>query len=132
MSALSEDEIKRSIGIKIREYRLSRGYSRLKLGIKVGISGDQILKYETGQDHVRASMLWKISEALNVPIILFIGSLRLDEYATDDSDHLALPDDRTIFAAFQSIAPPEVRERVARLILALAAQCNESQDGSKR
>ncbi|WP_167376069.1 helix-turn-helix domain-containing protein [Methylobacterium tarhaniae] len=126
----SEDEIKRSIGKKIREYRLTRGYSRLKLGMKIGISDAQIFKYEAGQDHVRASVLWQISEALEVPVILLFGSSASSGYTDDEPDYLSLPDEATIFAAFRRIAPPDIQARVARLILALAVQDGESQGGS--
>ncbi|MGX7705780.1 helix-turn-helix domain-containing protein [Methylobacterium sp. Gmos1] len=124
---------KRAIGQKIREFRLSRGVSRLKLGIMIGVSDHQVMKYELGQDNVSASILWKICSVLRCPVDSFfilpesgpIGSEAVGNEAV-------LLDDQAVLAAFRRITPAEVRLRVARLILTLAAQSTEAQaDGTE-
>lgn len=86
------------------------------------------MKYELGQDHISAGLLWKICSILRCPIdSIFIpteiGRVGL-EAAQDDAP---LPDEQAILAAFRRITPPEVRMRVARLILSLAAQGAEAE-----
>nr|WP_272913323.1 helix-turn-helix domain-containing protein [Methylobacterium sp. SyP6R] len=112
----------------MRAFRLDRGIYRLKLGDLVGVSDHQIMKYELGQDHISAGLLWKICSILRCPIdSIFIpteiGRVGL-EAAQDDAP---LPDEQAILAAFRRITPPEVRMRVARLILSLAAQGAEAE-----
>lgn len=126
-----ERATKRAVGQKIREFRLSRGVSRLKLGILIGVSDHQVMKYELGQDHVSASILWKICSVLRCPVDSFfilpdIGPIGSDPMANE----AACLDDQAVLAAFRRIAPAEVRLRVARLILTLAAQGADA-DGSE-
>ncbi|MET7246870.1 hypothetical protein ABZT49_26290 [Methylobacterium sp. EM32] len=118
-----ERATKRAVGQKIREFRLSWRVSRLKLGILIGVSDHQIMKYELGQDNVSASILWKICPVLRCPVDSFfilpdIGAIGSDPVANE----AACLDDKAVLAAFRRITPPEFRLRVARLILTLAAQ----------
>lgn len=59
------------IGSKIRERRSSMGISQEKLGEKVGITFQQVQKYERGQNRVSASMLYNIANILNVDFAFF-------------------------------------------------------------
>ncbi|AWN55084.1 helix-turn-helix transcriptional regulator [Methylobacterium sp. 17Sr1-1] len=114
---------KRAVGQKIREFRLSRGVSRLKLGILIGVSDHQIMKYELGQDNVSASILWKICSVLRCPVDSFFILPEAGPIGSEPMGHdAACLDDQAVLAAFRRITPPEVRQRVARLILTLAAQ----------
>ncbi|SFU66889.1 DNA-binding transcriptional regulator, XRE-family HTH domain [Methylobacterium sp. 174MFSha1.1] len=114
---------KRAVGQKIREFRLSRGVSRLKLGILIGVSDHQIMKYELGQDNVSASILWKICSVLRCPVDSFFILPETGPIGSEPPGcEPACLDDQAVLAAFRQISPPEVRQRVARLILTLAAQ----------
>ena len=121
---------KRAIGRKIRSFRLERGLSRLKLGDLVGVSDHQIMKYELGQDHVSAGLLWKICSILRCPIDSVFALPATGRAAPDPAqDDGPLPDEEAILAAFRRITPPEVRMRVARLILSLAQAERDGSDG---
>src|SRR3989338_4320977 len=65
--------IDRDIGSRIRKVRIALGMSQMKLSEIVGVSFQQIQKYESGANKVSIEKLRKISEALNVPIGYFIG-----------------------------------------------------------
>lgn len=116
----------------MQEFCLNQAVSRLKLGISVGLSDHQIMKHEMRQDDVSSSIFWKICSVLRCPAdSLFI----LPDAGPIDSEPLenesVLLDDRAVLAAFQRITPPEVRRRVACLILTLAAQSTAAEaDGS--
>ena len=56
------------LGQKIRELRHQRGISQTELGGAVGISFQQIQKYESGGNRVSAGHLWLISRFFDVPI----------------------------------------------------------------
>ena len=65
------------IGINIKKYRLLKKMSQEHLAADLGISFQQLQKYENGKNRVSASVLGKISQTLETPITLFFGN---DDY----------------------------------------------------
>lgn len=59
------------VGEKIRELRLARNMTLAELGTELGISHQQLQKYETGTNRLSAGMLSSVSDALRVPITSF-------------------------------------------------------------
>jgi transcriptional regulator with XRE-family HTH domain len=66
--AISEETIDQLVGLSIRQRRKSRGLSQAQLGEALGVSFQQIQKYERGANRVSASMLWKVARALHCEI----------------------------------------------------------------
>ncbi len=64
-------ELKRKIGGKIREMRELRGLSQIELAERVGLSYQQIQKYEKGKSSISVERLFQIAYALNVSIQTF-------------------------------------------------------------
>ena len=64
-----------TIGANLRRFRNQRGFSAAELGSQIGISGQQIHKYETGEDCIKASRLLACSKAMQVPIECFYEGL---------------------------------------------------------
>ena len=60
-----------AIGEKLRALRLDRGLSQSDLGARVGVTFQQLQKYEKGVNRVSAGRLARIAAALNVPIMAF-------------------------------------------------------------
>jgi transcriptional regulator with XRE-family HTH domain len=60
-----------AIGQKIRALRLERGLSQEELGRAVGITFQQIQKYERGANRVSAARLQRIADALEVAVTFF-------------------------------------------------------------
>lgn len=61
------------IGKRLAYYRKLRRYSQSRLGEEVGITFQQIQKYENGNNRISASMLLLLSRVLNVPITELYG-----------------------------------------------------------
>ncbi len=59
------------IGQRIRLLRLERGLSQTELGNMLGVSFQQVQKYEKGSNRVSAGRLRQIADQLKVPITLF-------------------------------------------------------------
>lgn len=59
------------VGAQIRKGRRMLAMSQEKLGLAVGVTYQQVQKYETGANRCSASMLVKLSEALGVPLPYF-------------------------------------------------------------
>lgn len=74
MSPKTATEVDQTIGARITTLRKARGISQSALGIAVGVTFQQIQKYETGINRVGAGRLQQIARYLDVPVsILFEG-----------------------------------------------------------
>jgi len=68
------DPVDVSVGARIRLTRKVNGVSQQSLAEAVGITFQQIQKYESGANRVSASMLVKIADALNLHVAEFFGA----------------------------------------------------------
>jgi transcriptional regulator with XRE-family HTH domain len=64
-------KVKLSIGKTIREARIASNLSQMKLAEKVGLSYQQIQKYEKGASELSLTRLFQIAEALELPLDTF-------------------------------------------------------------
>ncbi len=64
------------VGKRIRERRREIGMSQDKLGNALGISFQQVQKYEIGLNRVAAGRLWNIAEALEVDVGYFFEGIQ--------------------------------------------------------
>ena len=64
------------VGVKIREARSSQGMSQEQLAAKLGVSFQQVQKYEKGTNRVGSSRLWAMCQALEVPVNFFFDDLK--------------------------------------------------------
>ncbi|AFK57489.1 helix-turn-helix domain-containing protein [Tistrella mobilis] len=62
-----ETEINRAIGRRIRTLRLARGFSQEACSTQLGISFQQLQKYEKGQNRISACALYRLAGILDVP-----------------------------------------------------------------
>lgn len=60
------DPIDIVVGQRLRAFRLARKISQVTLGAGVGISFQQVQKYETGSNRISASMMCKLAAALEI------------------------------------------------------------------
>lgn len=63
------------IGQKIRALRLERGLSQSNLADGIGLTFQQVQKYEKGTNRVSAGRLQKIADLLNIPVMFFYGEV---------------------------------------------------------
>ncbi|NTI46108.1 helix-turn-helix transcriptional regulator [Agrobacterium rhizogenes] len=97
------------VGQQIRIQRVRANLSQTELGKGVGISYQQVQKYEVGTNRVSASMLWEIANFLNLlPAMFFDG---LPESGAGDLTQISPQANESL--AF--IATTEGRELVERL-----------------
>jgi transcriptional regulator with XRE-family HTH domain len=61
----------RKIGALIRKHRVAKGETQMALAAQLGITYQQMQKYERGVTRVSASRLYDIAQALNVPVASF-------------------------------------------------------------
>lgn len=120
------------VGSRIRLRRNMLGMSQEKLGETLGITFQQIQKYEKGTNRVGASRLQAIAEVLGVPVsFLFEDAPGQDSanrgFAEDASATLAIDfctstEGLQLNRAFVKISDSKVRRRIIDLVKALAAE----------
>jgi len=74
------------IGRKIRTLRLERGLSQSRLADGIGLSFQQLQKYESGANRVSAGRLQRIAALLGVPVTVFYGVTSLRAKKNEERD----------------------------------------------
>src|SRR5581483_8052979 len=75
MSTKAPNPVDKYVGSRVRMRRIMLGMSQEKLGEALGLTFQQVQKYEKGTNRVGASRIQQISEILQVPVsFLFEGS----------------------------------------------------------
>ena len=69
------DPIDRHVGTRVRARRVGLRVSQTRLGKAIGVTFQQIQKYENGANRIGASNLYKIAKALGVEVTFFYGGL---------------------------------------------------------
>jgi transcriptional regulator with XRE-family HTH domain len=110
------------IGARIRARRKVLGVSQERLAWNVGLTFQQIQKYERGANRVSASNLYGIARVLEVPIEYFFEGLAgFDDSPPDPREvglrtFLASDEGRELAQVFPRIPEPHLRRRVLQLV----------------
>ncbi len=114
------------VGRRLRARRELLGMSQEKLGQAVGLTFQQVQKYERGANRIGASRLYQFARVLNVSIAYFFAELGQATGPANANDE-PLGDDtimrREVLRLLQSylrIADPQVRKRLLDLAKSLA------------
>ena len=119
----------KNIGNRVRMRRLELRMSQQTLAKQLGITFQQVQKYENGTNRVSAGRLERISEVLEVPILFFFETADKSRYpalkrgpsanARRVTDFLASPDGHVLVSTFKRIKDLELRRSVVRALDAL-------------
>lgn len=128
--------IDRHVGSRVRMRRVMLGMSQEKLGESLGLTFQQVQKYEKGTNRIGASRLQQISRTLDVPPAFFFeGAPMLDAVPHVEgapigvaekpassyiSDFLSTSEGLHLNMAFARIQDVRVRKRIIDLVVALA------------
>jgi transcriptional regulator with XRE-family HTH domain len=107
------------VGSRIRRFRKGRKMSQAQLGKKLGVTFQQVQKYENGKNRVGASRLQMISTALDVPV----GQFFTDDAGTSrtSAKPLAFDPQALRFAeAFIRLNDRELRNSILDMVEAMA------------
>src|ERR1043166_4180563 len=109
------DSVDRLVGQNVRIFRKAKGLSQTKLGTALGVTFQQIQKYENGSNRVGSGRLAAIAKVLNVPVDRFFqnrttGAQAAASNATDVvSDLIASPYALRMLKALKNIPDNKVR-----------------------
>lgn len=131
--------IDRHVGSRVRMRRMLAGISQEKLGEALGLTFQQIQKYEKGANRISASRLQQIAKKLEVPVSFFFdgapsgdapsatGATGFSDSSSTAyiSDFLATSEGVQLTKAFVRIKSGRVRRRIVDLVEALAEEDDE-------
>jgi transcriptional regulator with XRE-family HTH domain len=126
----SANLIDRRLGQRLRARRLEAGLSQERLAELLGLTFQQVQKYEKGVNRIAASRLFDIAVALDVPVAFFfdgmnpsgLGGVQEDGPNGLVFDTLSTPEGLNLMTLFSAIKNPRVRRRVVDLVRALAEE----------
>ena len=129
--------IDQHVGSRVRMRRVLLGMSQEKLGDSLGLTFQQVQKYEKGTNRIGASRLQEISKTLNVPPSFFfdgspnsasISESGFEEKSTSSYvvDFLATAEGLVLNKAFVRIKDPKVRKKIVDLVVAMAGDVGEA------
>ena len=117
------------VGARIRLRRRLLGLSQEKLAEALGLTFQQVQKYERGSNRVSASKLYEISRTLQAPISFFYeglpdaesgGAMPTSADGSPTADLLLTTEGPALAAAFPRIKSPQARRNLLDLIKTLA------------
>lgn len=108
------------VGNRIRLRRTLLGLSQEKLASLLGLTFQQVQKYEKGMNRVGASRLWDISKVLETPISFFYDDM--DKTVANQSPRtFSLPEEKKLFLAEENTefsSDPMLRQETIELVKA--------------
>jgi transcriptional regulator with XRE-family HTH domain len=136
MSAKTPNPVDKYVGSRVRMRRIMLGLSQEKLGDALGLTFQQIQKYEKGTNRIGASRLHQIADILQVPVsFLFeggptssttvegLGEAPSPAYV---SDFLATSEGLALTRAFTKITDAKLRRSIVDLVEQIAGAQNPS------
>ena len=109
------------VGARIRMLRVSRGISQAVLAEKIGVSFQQVQKYEQGANRVGANRLAQIASVLDVSVGEFSNLPRTGPPGLNSPIHLlAEPGAWRVLKAYARTPSPRVRSCIVKLVESIA------------
>ncbi|HYW59256.1 MAG TPA: helix-turn-helix domain-containing protein [Xanthobacteraceae bacterium] len=131
MAKKAPNPIDKHVGSRVRMRRMMLAMSQEKLGDALGLTFQQVQKYEKGTNRIGASRLQQISNILQVPVAFFFEGAPdlLDSGRSVNrdapspayvSDFLATSDGLALTKAFMRITDAKLRRRIVDLVEQIA------------
>lgn len=126
----SPNPVDRHVGLRIRLRRKELGVSQEKLADSIGLTFQQVQKYERAANRVSASKLWEVARALKTSIAYFyegLGDPAQQPNGGDDGrdtvhDFLLTPEGMELATLFPRIRRARVRRRLLDLVRTMAEE----------
>jgi transcriptional regulator with XRE-family HTH domain len=128
----SPNPVDKHVGSRVRMRRMMIAMSQEKLGAALGLTFQQVQKYEKGMNRIGASRLQQISHILQVPVAFFFEGAPNLHGSTDGmkkapspsyvSDFLVTRQGLSLSKAFMRINEPKLRRRIVDLVEEIAGE----------
>lgn len=134
MAKKAPNPIDKHVGSRVRMRRMMLGMSQEKLGDALGLTFQQVQKYEKGTNRIGASRLQQIALILQVPVSFFFegaphapgghtgGGMSEAPSPAYVSDFLATSDGLSLTKSFMRIKNSKLRRRIVDLVEQIAGE----------
>ncbi len=123
------------VGARVRMRRTLLGMSQTALGDALGLTFQQVQKYERGTNRISSSRLYDLSRVLDVPVEFFFdempaavaasslpqGGRKVKEPPSYERDPMAKRETLELVRAYYKISNPQVRKRLFQMVKAIGA-----------
>lgn len=142
MTKKAPNPIDKHVGSRVRMRRMMLAMSQEKLGDALGLTFQQVQKYEKGTNRIGASRLQQIANILQVPVSFFFegapdlgdmpaaGGMGEAPSPSYVSDFLATSDGLALTKAFMRISDAKLRRRIVDLVEHIAGKTPDGVDNS--
>ena len=114
---MDSKQIQVNIALKVKEKRLAMGLSQKDIADILGVSFQQVQKYETGHNRIDVTKLIKLAEYFNVPVIYFFEGF--DRPADTEKQALEKAEFQKLSKHYFKL-PPKVLQNILDMIESLA------------
>ena len=120
--------MEKQIGQKIRELRKRKGISQMDLAEKIGLSFQQIQKYEKGVNRISVSRLYQIARALDVDICIFFEEEKNKSTHIMETEQGYIsapsldPEEKELISLFRNVDNKMVRKGLILLLKGIVEQ----------
>jgi transcriptional regulator with XRE-family HTH domain len=128
----SPNPIDKYVGSRVRMRRMMISMSQERLGERLGITFQQVQKYEKGTNRIGASRLQQIATVLSVPVAFFFEGAPVPDPSGSGmleppspvyvSEFLATSEGLALTKAFMKVKDSKVRRRIVDLVEAIVAE----------
>ena len=130
MTKSSPDPVDIHVGSRVRLRRTLLGMSQEKLGKALGLTFQQVQKYERGANRIGSSRLFQLSRILDVPVSFFFDEMapettrKADGMAEENRqvfevDKLSRRETLELVRAYYKISDPSVRKKIFEMVKAV-------------
>ena len=128
----SPDPVDIHVGARVRLRRTLLGMSQEKLGKALGLTFQQVQKYERGANRIGSSRLFQLSKILDVPVSFFFDEMTTDTTQKSDGmaegnkqvfevDKLSRRETLELVRAYYKITDPSVRKKIFEMVKAVGS-----------
>ncbi len=120
------DPINVHVGHRVRACRTLLGMRQSELGEALGLTFQQVQKYECGADRISASKLWQLTQILDVPVSYFYDDMPADQAGPAPSGNGQEPDvllkreTLELVRTYHRITDHKARHKIFKTVKALA------------
>lgn len=128
----SPDPVDIHVGARVRLRRTLLGMSQEKLGKALGLTFQQVQKYERGANRIGSSRLFQLSKILDVPVSFFFDEMTTDTTQKADGmaegnkqvfevDKLSRRETLELVRGYYKITDPSVRKKIFEMVKAVGS-----------
>jgi len=125
------NDVDAHVGSRLRQRRMLLGISQEQLAEMLGLTFQQVQKYERGTNRISASRLFQLARALDTPITWFFDEMDLErsgaerektDASAEDSDPMSRRETLELVRVYSRIDDRKVRKKLYEMAKALAEE----------